>query len=407
MHRSPVGLIVAACLIEILSMLTLSTFPSLIPVLQINWDLSNSQAGTVSGMFFAGELFSVTLLSAMMDRWDGRPIFLVGLFVGFLSGIGFAIATGFWSANFWRFLQGLALGATYMPGLKILTDHLPVNYRSRGTSFYTASYYLAAGASYFLALESEPAIGWRGSFFLASLGPLLGMAIAWKAIPASPPPANEGGRPVRIFDFSGVFKNRKAVGFSMLYGLHNMELLAFSSWLVPFLTFSHALQLPGTTGFNWSLGVVTAFVSIAALPASILFNEVAHQIGRQRLIVIVALSSATLGIAFASVPDWNYGIVIFIAFMLSMAIAADSSALTGGLLSVIDPAEKGRSMSLYSLVGFSGAFVGPVIFGVVLDLAGGEHDIGAWIAAFATIAFLVLIGPIIVWRLIGFSEEIY
>ncbi|MBT3557608.1 MAG: MFS transporter [Rhodospirillales bacterium] len=388
-------------------MLTLSTFPSLIPVFQDAWGLSNTEAGTISGLFFAGELISVTLLSAMMDRWDGRPIFLIGLFVGCLSGIGFLIATGFWSAGAWRFLQGFALGATYMPGLKILTDHLPPEYRSRGTSFYTATYYLAAGFSYFLALETEPLFGWQTSFLLASLGPFVGLMVAWKTIPSSPPPPQEGNTPVKVFDFSGALKNRKAIGFSLLYGLHNMELIAFSSWLVPFLAYSQTLQPSASSGSGWSLGIIAAFVSTAALPASIFFNEITHRVGRQALIVAVAVVSVTVAITFAYSPTWGYTAVVLLAFVFSMSIAADSSAITGGVLSVIDPAHKGRSMSLYSLVGFTGAFIGPVIFGMVLDGFGGEHDPLAWIAAFAAIAGLVLIGPIIVWRMIGFSEKIY
>ncbi len=407
LRLSPVNLIAAACLIETLSLLTLSTFPSLIPVFQVTWNLTNTEAGTISGLYFAGQLVSVTLLLAMMDRWDGRPMFLAGLFVGFLSGIGFVIATGFWSAGLWRFLQGFALGATYIPGLKILTDHLPPDYRSRGTSFYTATYYLAAGASYFLALESEPVFGWQGSFFLASLGPFLGLIIARQVIPSSPPPPNEGGETVRIFDFTGTLKNRKAIGFSLLYGLHSMELIAFTSWLVPFLAFSHMLQAPDSPGSDWSLGIVAAIVLTAGLPASICFNEVAHRIGRQALIVAVMVVSAVVAVAFASIPSWNYAVVVFLAFVFSMSIAADSSAITGGVLSVADPAHKGRTMSLYSLIGFGGAFLGPVIFGAVLDLAGGEHDQAAWIAAFAAIACLVLTGPVIVWRWIGFSEKIH
>lgn len=404
---SPVGFIVVACLIEILSMLTLSTFPSLIPVFQNAWGISNTEAGTISGLFFAGELISVTVLSAMMDKWDGRPIFLIGLFLGFLSGIGFIAASGFWTAGMSRFLQGIALGATYMPGLKILTDHLPPKFQSRGTSFYTATYYLAAGLSFLLALETEPFFGWQVSFLLASLGPLFGLLIAWKTIPSSFPPSSQNLETVQVFNFSSALSNRKAVGFSILYGLHNMELVAFSSWLIPFLAFSQTFQSPDISGSGWSLGIIAAIVSTAALPASIFFNEVTHRIGRQALIVIVAFVSVSTAIVFAYSPSWGFGIVVFLAFVFSMSIAADSSAITGGVLAVVDQAHKGRTMSLYSLVGFSGAFVGPVIFGMVLDSTGGELNPMAWIAAFSTIAGLVMIGPVVVWRLIGFSEKIY
>ena len=44
---SPVTLIAVACLIETLSLLTLATFPSLIPVFQETWNLTNTEASTI------------------------------------------------------------------------------------------------------------------------------------------------------------------------------------------------------------------------------------------------------------------------------------------------------------------------------------------------------------------------
>ena len=56
-------------------------------------------------------------------------------------------------------------------------------------------------------------------------------------------------------------------------------------------------------------------------------------------------------------------------------------------------------MTFHRLIGFVGAFAGPIVFGVFLDLAGGQHEPRAWGMAFIALAVLVLIGPIAIRRL--------
>ncbi|MGE4612269.1 MAG: MFS transporter [Paracoccaceae bacterium] len=107
--------------------MTVATFPSLIPVFQNIWGISNTEAGTISGIYFLGELLTVTVASATMDKWDSRPMFLVGLLAGTIAAAGFVFSDGILSASFWRFMQGAAVGMKYIPSLKILTDHLPKN----------------------------------------------------------------------------------------------------------------------------------------------------------------------------------------------------------------------------------------------------------------------------------------
>ncbi len=65
-----------------------------------------------------------------------------------------------------------------------------------------------------------------------------------------------------------------------------------------------------------------------------------------------------------------------------------------------DPDRKGATLALYSLIGFTGAALGPALFGVILDLAGGETQHAAWLAAFGVMAALVLLQPLIVLRVV-------
>ncbi len=396
--KGPVAIIFWACAIEISSMMVLSSYPALIPILQAEWQLSNIEAGTINGLFFGGQLVTVAVVTALSDRFNAKAMYLGFLATGSGAALAFALfADGFAAAAFLRFCEGVALGGTYMPGLRILTDNVPDSHRSRATSFYTASYFLAAGLSFFLALMVEPAAGWRWAVAACAMGPLLAFGLAIFLVPR-PPRIESAG--LKALDLRPALRNRRAVGFSFVYGLHNAELAVFSSWLVPFLAFGQTLA-PGTGGFDADLATIAALVSIIALPASIAGNEMAHKFGRQIWIIVISVASAVTAILFGLSPAIAYGAMLAVAFLYSAMIAFDSSAITGGMLATADPARKGGTMALYSVIGFTGAGLGPPLFGLALDLGGGQQTATAWVWAFACVAVAILLQPLIVWRVIG------
>ena len=87
------------CAIEILGLAGIATFPSLLPLFQLEWGLTNTQAGWINAGYFAGYMISVPLLSGLADRIDARNIVAVGGLIGCLSSVGFSLlADGFGSA---------------------------------------------------------------------------------------------------------------------------------------------------------------------------------------------------------------------------------------------------------------------------------------------------------------------
>ena len=75
----------------------------------------------------------------------------------------------------------------------------------------------------------------------------------------------------------------------------------------------------------------------------------------------------------------------------------DSAALTSGAVASAPPGLRGASMAIYSLIGFSAAFLAPLVFGVVLDLAGGNKSTVAWGFAFASIGVFGALSPLARW----------
>ena len=140
------------CFAEVLSMTGFAAYTTLLPQLQREWGMSNSEAGAISGILFAGYMMSVPVLTSLTDRMDSRRIYLVACLTGALGAAIFAwFGQGFWTAALAQFLIGAGLGGTYMPGLKALTDHLEGAAQSRATAFYTASFGLGSTLSILVA----------------------------------------------------------------------------------------------------------------------------------------------------------------------------------------------------------------------------------------------------------------
>ena len=71
------------------------------------WSLSNSQAGIVGGMFFAGYVAAVSLSTALTDRIDARWVYLAGGLLAAAASAGFGLAaSGFWSAVLFQVRAG-------------------------------------------------------------------------------------------------------------------------------------------------------------------------------------------------------------------------------------------------------------------------------------------------------------
>jgi len=80
-------------------------------------------------------------------------------------------------------------------------------------------------------------------------------------------------------------------------------------------------------------------------------------------------------------------------------IGIDAGTMTAGVVNAAEPAHRGTTLTLYSLVGFGTGFISPTVFGVVLDLAGGRGELVAWGLAFASLGMVALLGVIPARRL--------
>lgn len=387
----PAGLLVVSlCVAEVFGMLGFSSFPALQPLFIHDWSLTGAQAGWINGLFYLGYLMAVPVLLALTDRVAAKRIYLLCTGVTALSCILFAmIADGVWTAALVRMLAGVGLAGTYMPGLKILSDHLDGHARqSRAIAFYTASFSIGTSLSFLYTGEAAVAWGWRTAIGASALGPIAALVLVHLAAPHER--GRDGMPDAHLLDFRPVLVSRRAMAYVLAYAAHNFELFALRSWLVSFLVFAGLKQ----AGAGWlSAGTVTTAVVLAGLPASILGNELAARLGRRRTIAAIMGASAMIALGIGFTAEMPLPIVMGACLLYGVTVTGDSASITAGLVAVAPAGRRGAAMAVHACIGFSGAFLGPLAFGKVLDVSGGLDAPMAWVAAFAVTGGVVALGP--------------
>lgn len=386
-------LILAICLAEVLYLAPMATFSALIPTFMAEWGLSNTEAGWISGAYYLGYMVTVPVLAGITDRYDARLVLLSGCALGALATLGFALwAGGFWSGLAWRTLAGIALAASYMPGLRALNDRNESAVPTRGMVFYTASYSLGVGISFLVAGEVAAALDWQAAFHAAAIGPALALLLMLAVLRPKRP---AGGKAGKLLDFKPVFANRPALGYILGYTGHCHELMAMRAWIVAFMAFAATQAGDEPTV---SATVIAAVVTVIGVPSSILGNELSLRFGRRRVVVGILTVSALLSCIVGLMVGISYWLAVAVALIYAVAVTADSGSLTAGTVTSAPAHQQGATMAVHSTLGIGVSFVGPLIVGIVLDLAGG--GILAWSLAFATMGAGALLGALAVARLV-------
>jgi MFS family permease len=388
------------CAAHVVSMPGFATYATLLPRLQQEWGINNSQAGFVSGAFFAGYMAAVPLLTGLTDRVDARRVYLFScLTLATALGAFALLVQGFLTAALCQAAVGAGIAGTYMPGLRVLTDNTAGTVQSRAVSFYTAIFGLGTSVSILVSGLVADAWGWRAAFAATVIGPVIAAAMVALGMP---PSQSHAGRAAPLLDFRPVLRARQVWSYILGYAVHCWELFGSRSWLVAFCFFAQGVQSQGSANpWLWSPVAIAAIANLFGPPASIVGNELALRYGRGRLIAVAMLASGVLTGVLGFTSALPAYAIAGLAMLHMALVMGDSSALTAGMVMHSPSRARGATMAIHSMLGFGAGFISPLVFGAVLDLAGGNTNATAWGAAFLTLGAGAVIAP---W-LLGFTRR--
>ncbi|HEV2055912.1 MAG TPA: MFS transporter [Methylomirabilota bacterium] len=404
----------AICASELGTLLVFSNFSALLPILQEDWGLSNSEAGLIVSFYQFGYIGAVMILATLTDYMPPRRIYLSSAFWTAAASLAFAFwAQGFLSAILLRGAVGFGLAGTYMPGMRMVAERFASGRRGFAMGCYIGSFTLGTSVSLLLTGWANGQWGWRWAFTLTAAGPLLagligwlvlprGMAAAPKHVPEAAKPGaasiNPGAASINKDRLGPVLKNRPAMRLITAYGAHAFELMGMRGWIVPFFTASLVASGTALAEANQRAALAaSAVLAIGALPHPFT-GLVSDRFGRARPISVLMLLSAACSFAIGWGLAWPFPALVALGLLYGVLITSESAIVSTGIADAAESTYLGRTMALQSTVGFTAGALSPWAVGLVLDWAPrwGASAESKWIWGFGLLGAVALLGPLTV-----------
>jgi len=375
--------LLAICVSRVGAYMVYIAYAATLPVLQHEWQLSGTAAGSIASAFQVAYAVSLMGCSALADRVGARRVFLAGTVVSAVTSIAFAMyARDYWSGLGLYTLLALALGGTYTTGILLVAENVPVARRGRAMGAYLAGHSLGLALALMLTGLAIPRGGYVLAFWLLALGPVVGGGFAWMAARAS---ASIVTRPTGSQRFGGeVLKNRPAMLIIAGYTFHSWELLGMWAWTPTFLAACFVAAGSELTRGAGLGAYMTSLFHVTGMLAALLAGVFADRFGRTPVIFVMATVSAICSLVLGWMLGASLVLIVAVGLLYGFAALGDSPIYSTAITEVVAPAYRGAALALRSLLGYDAGAAAPLVFGAILDWY-GVRSAGAWGWAFLSL----------------------
>jgi MFS family permease len=358
-------------------------YAATLPVLQHEWRLSGTAAGSIASAFQIAYAVSLMGCSALADRVGARRVFVAGTLASAVVSVAFAMyARDYWSGLGLYTLVALALGGTYTTGILLVAENVPVERRGRAMGMYLAGHSLGLALALVLTGLAIPRGGYVVAFWLLALGPVVGGGLAWIAGAAAADIVTPRTGSQR---FGGeVLRNRPAMLVIAGYTFHSWELLGMWAWTPTFLAACFVAAGSELTRGAGLGAYMTSLFHVTGMLAALLAGVFADRFGRTPVIFVMATVSAICSLVFGWMLGASLVLIVAVGLLYGFAALGDSPIYSTAITEVVAPAYRGAALALRSLLGYGAGAVAPLLFGAILDWYGGRTA-GAWGWAFLSL----------------------
>ncbi len=378
------------------------SYAAALPVLQREWQMSGTAAGSIASSFQVAYALSLMACSELADRIGARRVFLASTAASAVGAALFAtFARDYWSGLLLYTALALALGGTYTTGILLIAENVVVDRRGRAMGLLLGGHSLGLALALALTGIAIPRGGYPFAFLLTCLGPVVGGLLAWAVIRDTP---NRVASRAAGERFTGaVLLNRPAMLVITGYTCHSWEILGMWAWTPAFLA---ACFVAAGSGFTQAAGFgsyIAALFHITGMVASLIAGVIADRVGRTQVIFAMATLSTLCSLGFGWLIGGPVWVVVVVGLVYGFTALGDSPIYSAAITEVVAPAYRGAALALRSLAGYGAGAAAPLVFGVVLDLYGsGQGGEGGWGWAFGTLAVagaLAVVCAVILHRL--------
>ncbi len=342
-------------------------YAACLPILLNKWDMSATQAGSISSAFMFGYAASLFVSAWLSDYFGAKRLFLISAVLSASSALIF----GFFAHSY---LSGLILyaiaattqGGLYTPAIMLFSERYDTSRRGAAIGYLIAS--TSVGYAFSLVVSGLCLAwgGYRAAFIVTGCLPSVGLIFSWYALRKTPNHIHPRIERLRVTTI--LQRNGNARLLIAGYTFHCWELLGMWSWTPAF--FAAIIAISGNNfGETAQFGayLVASMHLIGAL-ASVSMGRLADQLGRRVVLIQVAAIGACLSLMIGWLTTWPITLLVFIGFVYYFFAIGDSPVLSTALTEVVEPSHLGSILAVRSLFGFGAGGIAPIIFGATLDL---------------------------------------
>jgi MFS family permease len=375
--------LLAICVSRVGAYTVYIAYAATLPVLQHEWQLSGTAAGSIASAFQVAYALSLMGCSTLADRVGARRVFVAGTVASAIMSIAFAMyARDYWSGLGLYTLLALALGGTYTTGILLVAENVPVERRGRAMGAYLAGHSLGVALALALTGLAIPRGGYVLAFWLLALGPVVGAAASWMAARTSANVVTPRTGSQRFG--SEVLRNRPAMLVIAGYTFHSWELLGMWAWTPTFLAACFVAAGSELTRGAGLGAYMTALFHLTGMLAALLAGVFADRFGRTPVIFVMATVSAICSLTFGWMLGASLVLIVAVGLLYGFAALGDSPIYSTAITEVVAPAYRGTALALRSLLGYGAGAIAPLVFGAILDWY-GVRSAGAWGWAFLSL----------------------
>ena len=343
-------------------------YAACLPILLNEWEMSATQAGSISSAFMFGYAASLFVFAWLCDHFGAKRLFLFSAGLSALSALGFGIfAHSYLSGVVLYALAATTQGGLYTPAIILFSERYDPSKRGGAMGYLIAS--TSVGYAFSLVVSGLCLTwgGYRAAFIVTGCLPSVGLIFSWFALRTTPNTIYPGVKRLRVTTI--LQRNRNACLLIAGYTFHGWELLGMWSWTPAF--FAAVVAISGN-GFGetarFGAYLVASMHLIGAL-SSVSMGRLADKLGRRVVLIQVAAIGACLSSVIGWLTTWPIMLVVFIGFVYYFFALGDSPVLSTALTESVEPSSLGSILAIRALLGFSAGGIAPIAFGAVLDLS--------------------------------------
>lgn len=359
--------------------------------------ISKGEAGLLATVTLVVSAVGGALAGVLADR-IGRVrtlLITVAAYAVFTVLCGFA--TSFGELLVFRALQGLGFGGEWATGAILVAEYARPRFRGRAVAFIQSSWAVGWGLSvlvYTLLFALLPAdTAWRALFWTGALPALLLLYLR-RTVRDAPRQREQRTQAADRGAFFQIFGGKQVLGRKLGVTTLFAALLAtgvqggyytLATWLPTYLKTSRHLSVVNTGGY-------LAFLITGAFLGYVSGGYLTDWLGRKKNIMIFAIASALLILAYTRIPVGDNALILWLGFPLGFCMSAIFSGFGSYLAELYPTAVRGSGQGFtYNFGRAVGAFF-PTLVGVLSASwgIGGAMVFGAVGYAIAVLALLGL-----------------